>query len=77
MLIRNLLQDTVGDIRIRKRLETSQTQSGLGFVVRHNKKETSQITFHNPGPAGRVLQQTERNVKPSRQDSTVTSGGLN
>lgn len=31
MLLRNLLQDTVGDIRIRKLLETSQTLSGLGL----------------------------------------------
>ncbi len=31
MLIRNLLQDTVGDIRIRKLLETSQTLSGLSL----------------------------------------------
>lgn len=42
------------------------------LVVRHNKKETSQITFHNPRPAGQVLQVTERNKNPWI-DSTVTS----
>lgn len=48
MLIRNLLQDTVGDIRIRKLLETSQTLSGLDLSCDTIKRKhhRSHFTTH-------------------------------
>lgn len=62
MLIRNLLQDTVGDIRIRKLLETSQTSIRPRLAVRHNKKGNITDHISQPRrPAGPVLHQTERN----------------
>lgn len=53
--------------------------SGLGSSCDTIKRETSQITFHNPGPVGQVHQRTERNKKQTNLQPTPQSrpGGLN
>lgn len=61
MLIRNLLQDTVGDIRIRKLLETSQTLSGLGSSCDTIKRKHHRSHFTTFRGAGRVPQRETEN----------------